>query len=131
MQFKEKDEDIRGKRWNFQNKSNIISLFEIKKGFARGGQYHKNNVLHMLISGKVEYRKENVITHKEEIEFLESPSMTFLPSQTSDLIIALEDSVMIGVYSKEITRTFFQKHSQIVKEIMRVESNNFDDVKLL
>jgi hypothetical protein len=123
MQFKEKDEDIRGKRWNFQNKSNIISLFEIKKGFARGGQYHKNNVMHILISGKVEYRKENVITHKEEIQFLESPSVTYLPPQTSDLIIALEDSIMIGVYPKEITNTFYQKYSIIVKEKICNSSN--------
>ena len=116
MQFKEKDEDVRGKRWNFQDKSNLISLFEIKKGFARGGQYHKNNVTHILISGKVEYRKENVITHKEDIQILESYSVTNLPPQTSDLIIALEDSIMIGVYPKEITDTFYQKHCQIVKE---------------
>ena len=123
MQFKEKDEDVRGKRWNFQDKSNLISLFEIKKGFARGGQYHKNNVTHILISGKVEYRKENVITHKEETQILESYSVTNLPPQTSDLIIALEDSMMIGVYPKEITDTFYQKHSQIVKEKIRIGSN--------
>ena len=123
VQFKEKDEDVRGRRWNFQDKSNLISLFEIKKGFARGGQYHKNNVIHILVLGKVEYRKENVITHKEEIQFLESHSITYLPPQTSDLIIALEDSIMIGVYPKEITNTFYQKHSQIVKEKIRIGSN--------
>ena len=72
MQFKEKDEDVRGRRWNFQDKSNLISLFEIKKGFARGGQYHKNNVIHILVLGKVEYRKENVITQKEEIQFYQA-----------------------------------------------------------
>ena len=84
MQFKEKDEDVRGRRWNFQDKSNLISLFEIKKGFARGGQYHKNNVIHILVLGKVEYRKENVITQKEEIQFLEFP-LVEIPIATSPL----------------------------------------------
>ena len=94
----QKDEDVRGKRWNFQDEENLISLFEIKKGFIRGGQYHKNDVIHILISGKVEYRKENVITKKEEILILEAYSMTYLPANTSDLITALEDSIMIGLY---------------------------------
>jgi len=129
MEFKEKDEDIRGKRWNFQDKSNLISLFEIKKGFVRGGEYHKNEVIHILISGKVEYRKENVITQKEEIKILESYSLIHLPPKTSDLIIALEDSIMIGVYKKEINKTFYQKHRQIVKEKMYVDNYEINDVK--
>jgi hypothetical protein len=129
MEFKGKDEDIRGKRWNFENKSNLISLFEIKKGFVRGGQYHTNEVLHILVSGKVEYRKENIFTHNEEIQFLDSPSLTCLHPQTSDLITALEDSIMIGVYKKEITKTFYEKHSQIVKKSMNFnnKSKNHDN----
>ena len=55
MKFTGKDEDVRGQRWNFQDNENLISLFEIKKGFSRGGQYHKNEVTHVLISGKIEY----------------------------------------------------------------------------
>jgi len=127
MELGKKDEDVRGKRWNFQEGINLISLFEIKKGFARGGQYHKNNVKHILISGKVEYRKENIITHKEEIQILEPYSVVCLPPKTSDLIIALEDSIMIGVYVDEKNNTFFQKHRKIVKEKMysiESESNN-------
>ena len=67
MKFTGKDEDVRGQRWNFQDNGNLISLFEIKKGFSRGGQYHENEVTHVLISGKIEYRRENVLTGKEEI----------------------------------------------------------------
>ena len=128
MQFEKKDEDVRGKRWNFQDKSNLISLFEIKKGFVRGGEYHKNDVIHILISGKVEYRKENVLTQKEEIQILESYSLIHLPPKTSDLITALEDSIMIGVYKKEINKTFYKKHRQIVKEKMYVNNNKTNDV---
>lgn len=116
MQFKEKDEDIRGKRWNFQDNGNLVSLFEIKKGFTRGGQYHKNEVTHILISGTVEYRKENIITKKEEISILKAYSITCLPANTSDLITALEDSIMIGIYKKENENTFYPKHRKIVED---------------
>ena len=95
MKFTGKDEDVRGQRWNFQDNGNLISLFEIKKGFSRGGQYHENEVTHVLISGKIEYRRENVLTGKEEISTLDSFSSTLLPHNTSDLITALEDSVMV------------------------------------
>ena len=36
MELKETDEDTGGKRWNFEDNGNKISLFEIKKGFTRG-----------------------------------------------------------------------------------------------
>lgn len=122
MQFHQKDEDIRGKRWNFQDKNNTISLFEIKKGFSRGGQYHKNDVMHILLSGKVEYRKENINTKKEDVSILESYSVICLPANNSDLITALEDSVMIGVYKNESEKTFYQKHRDIVKQKISTNS---------
>ena len=119
-----KDEDVRGQRWNFQDNENLISLFEIKKGFSRGGQYHKNEVTHVLISGKIEYRKENVLTGKEEISMLDSFSSTLLPPNTSDLITALEDSVMVGIYKNELEKKYYEKHSRIVKEKIELKKNH-------
>ena len=124
MKFTGKDEDVRGQRWNFQDNENLISLFEIKKGFSRGGQYHKNEVTHVLISGKIEYRKENVLTGKEEISMLDSFSSTLLPPNTSDLITALEDSVMVGIYKNEPEKKYYEKHSRIVKEKMELKKNH-------
>jgi hypothetical protein len=124
MKFTGKDGDVRGQRWNFQDNENLISLFEIKKGFSRGGQYHENEVTHVLISGKIEYRKENVLTGKEEISTLDSFSSTLLPPNTSDLITALEDSVMVGIYKNEPEKKYYEKHSRIVKEKMELEKNH-------
>ena len=124
MKFTGKDEDVRGQRWNFQDNENLISLFEIKKGFSRGGQYHKDEVTHVLISGKIEYRKENVLTGKEEISMLDSFSSTLLPPNTSDLITALEDSVMVGIYKNELEKKYYEKHSRIVKEKMELKKNH-------
>ncbi len=115
MQFVKEENDVRGNRWIFHDKDSIISLFEIKKGFSRGGQYHENAVTHMLISGNVKYTKENIVTKQEHTTILNPFSVMVLPPNTSDLITALEDSMMIGLYKKESADRFYKKHRKIVR----------------
>ena len=122
LRFIRKEKDKRGLRWFFSSGNKKISIFEIKKGFARGGQYHKNEVVHILISGRVEYTKENIKTQEKSVEKLNSPAIVRLPPYTSDLIIGLVDSVLIGIYDSEFEDRFFSKHRKIVKERMK---NNF------
>ena len=114
MEFQKEESDIRGFRYIFSEDRKIITLFQIKKGFVRGGQYHPNEVLHFLISGKIEYHKENISTKEETIEILDSPCITTLPKNNSDLIIALTDSILVGIYPKEKNLTFYEKHRKIV-----------------
>lgn len=116
------DRDVRGLRCHFEYKDNIVTIFEIKKGFSRGGQYHENDVKHILISGKVEYRKEDIDSKKETIDLLTPYSTITLPPRNSDLITALEDSVMIGIYKNENFQKIYQKHSKIVKTKMKNDS---------
>ena len=73
------ENDIRGFRWLFENDNNVITLFEVKKGFARGGQYHKKEVRHILLSGKSEYRKMNINTKIETREIVSGMKIITLP----------------------------------------------------
>lgn len=114
MELIKEESDIRGFRYMFSEGEKIITLFQIKKGFVRGGQYHQDDVQHFLISGKIEYHKENISTRKETIEILDSPSITILHKNNSDLIIGLADSILVGVYPKEKNLTFYEKHRKIV-----------------
>jgi len=116
MKFERHESDVRGFRYFFSDHGKIITLFQIKKGFIRGGQYHREDVHHFIVSGKVEYHKENVATQEDEVVILEPPSTTTLPREHSDLIIGLEDSFMIGVYPKEENLTFYDKHRKILDE---------------
>jgi len=59
--------------------------------------------------------KENIVTKKEEISILETNSIIHLPQNTSDLITALEDSILIGVYKIENENTFYSKHRKTVE----------------
>ena len=55
---------------------------------------------------------------------LDSFSSTLLPPNTSDLITALEDSVMVGIYKNELEKKYYEKHSRIVKEKMELKKNH-------
>ncbi len=114
MRLKKEENDIRGFRYIFSGDEKTVTLFQIKKGFVRGGQYHQDDVQHFLISGKVEYHKENISTKKNTVEILDSPSITTLPKNNSDLIIGLSDSILVGIYPKEENFTFYDKHRNIV-----------------
>ena len=75
MRLKKEENDIRGFRYIFSGDEKIITLFQIKKGFVRGGQYHHDVVQHFLISGKIEYHKENIFNKENTVEILDSPSI--------------------------------------------------------
>ena len=110
------ENDIRGFRWLFENDNNVITLFEVKKGFARGGQYHKKEVKHILLSGKSEYRKMNINTKIETHEIISGTKIITLPPFTSELIIGIEYSVFVGIYPKEEEFLFFNEHRKEVEK---------------
>ena len=110
------ENDIRGFRWLFENDNNVITLFEVKKGFARGGQYHKKEVKHILLSGKSEYRKMNINTKIETHEIVSGTKIITLPPFTSELIIGIEYSVFVGIYPKEEEILFFNEHRKEVEK---------------
>ncbi len=110
------ENDIRGFRWLFENDNNVITLFEVKKGFARGGQYHKKEVRHILLSGKSEYRKMNINTKIETREIVSGMKIITLPPFTSELIIGIEYSVFVGIYPKEEEFLFFNEHRKEVEK---------------
>ena len=110
------ENDIRGFRWLFENDNNVITLFEVKKGFARGGQYHKKEVKHILLSGKSEYRKMNINTKIETREIVSGMKIITLPPFTSELIIGIEYSAFVGIYPKEEEFLFFNEHRKEVEK---------------
>ncbi|MEM4392130.1 MAG: hypothetical protein QXG67_05025 [Candidatus Nitrosotenuis sp.] len=50
--------DERGKILFFIDGNARINLFEVRKGFARGGHYHNYPIVHTLLSGKIDTDKK-------------------------------------------------------------------------
>ena len=111
-------EDIRGKIMIYTFGKNHVNLVEIKKGFARGGHYHSYSQNHIIISGKVEYREEDIRTNVEQIKIINKPEVLFVPANNAHLFIALEDTIFVETYGEEYNATNYPKYRKIVDEAM-------------
>ena len=116
LKFEKEDSDSRGKFIFCSYGDMKISLFEIKKGQARGGFSWKKEIQQSLISGKVEYRITDVATNQEKVTVMTPPSGVILLPGWSDLILAIEDSLMIEIHNNEGEGLLFEKYRKIVEE---------------
>ena len=91
-------------------------MVETMKGYARGGHYHKFPSIHILISGLIEYREENIENKQEEIKKIQAPIIIKTPPNFGHLIIALEDSVFIEILDHPYEATNYEKYRKIVNE---------------
>ncbi len=110
--------DIRGKILFFTYGKMKINLFEVKKGFARGGHYHDYDITHTLITGKIEHRIENIETKQEQISIVIAPAILEISAKFANLIIAIEDSVFTEVFSEEYKSTVYDKYRNMVHQKM-------------
>lgn len=111
-------EDVRGKIFFFSHGNTGINLIEIKKGFARGGHYHKYDQVHIIISGKIEIRQENIETGNEEVKIITSPETIRIPQNTAHLFTALVDSSFLEIFDYQYEATTYPKYRKIVEERM-------------
>lgn len=123
LQFEKVVEDARGKIFFLSYHDKKINIVEIKKGFARGGHYHPSGTAQTILTGKIEYREENIESGKERIEIITAPSSVSVPSKTAHLLIALEDTVFVEAFDKQYTATNYDKYRKIVEEKMNSESS--------
>lgn len=121
LEFKKLAEDVRGKILflSYDNEKSL-NIAEIKKGFARGGHYHPYEQYHVILSGKIEYREENLDTKKEQIRIINGPQIIKVPPNTAHLLIAQEDTLFFESFEKNYIATNYPKYRKIVEELMKV-----------
>jgi len=120
LEFKKLAEDIRGKIlfMSYDGKKSL-NIAEIKKGFARGGHYHPYEQYHVILSGKIEYREENLDTKEEQIQIVNGYKIIMVPPNTAHLLIALEDTLFFESFDKDYIATDYPKYRKIVEERMK------------
>lgn len=119
LEFKKVAEDVRGKILFLSYDDKSLNVAEIKKGHARGGHYHPYEQYHVILSGKVEYREENVDTKKEKIRIIDSAEIIKVPSNTAHLLIALEDTLFFESFDQDYIATNYPKYRKIIEERMK------------
>lgn len=121
LEFKKLAEDIRGKiLFLSYDGEKSLNIAEIKMGFARGGHYHPYEQYHVILSGKIEYREENLDTKKEQISIIDGPYIIKVQPNTAHLLIAQKDTLFFESFGKTYTATDYPKYRKIVEERMKV-----------
>jgi hypothetical protein len=111
--------DCRGKFLFFKFNETKTNLFEIKKGYARGGHFHDYDIIHTLIVGKIEHRMKTLNSENEKIEIISAPAIIKIPAKTANLIIALDDSLFSEIFDTEYKSTIFPEYRKIVENMMK------------
>jgi len=117
LTFEKEIEDSRGKILFLSYGNKKINLIEIRKGFARGGHFHKTATSHFLIKGKIEYHEENTITNEEKILIVEAPGILDVPANHAHLLIGLDNSLFFEFFEK-YEAVNFPKYRNIVENKM-------------
>jgi len=108
--------DERGTIIFMKNGSQLLNFVEIKKGFSRGGHFHKFQSLHNLISGKVEYLEFNTKTNEERKAIYDAPFIIDVSPFVAHLLTALEDVLFVEIFNNEYQAIEFPKYRKIVEE---------------
>ena len=117
LTYEKEIEDNRGKILFLSYRNKKINLIEIRKGFARGGHFHKTITSHFLIKGKIEYHEENTVTHEEKISIIEAPVTLDVPANHAHLLIAVDDTLFFELFEK-YEAINFPKYRNIVENKM-------------
>lgn len=108
--------DERGSIVFMKNGSKLINLVEIKKGFSRGGHFHRFHSIHNLILGKVEYLEYNTKTNEERKAIYEAPYVISVPPLVAHLLTSIEDTLFVEIFEDEYQATEFPKYRKIVEQ---------------
>jgi len=116
LEFIKTAQDARGKIFFFKYENMNVNFAEIKKNYARGGHYHEYDQHHLILSGSVEYREEDIESKKEKITIVHAPATLFVPKKTAHLLIALEDTLFAESFNQEYVAIDYPKYRKIVKD---------------
>jgi dTDP-4-dehydrorhamnose 3,5-epimerase-like enzyme len=124
LEFKKEVKDERGKIIFLQYGKRQINIVEIKKGYSRGGHYHKSSTKHILITGKVKCQEKQIDTDDEKITVVKAPNTITISKDTPHMLTALKDTVFLESFSDGYEDSIYPEYRKIVMEKIRKRSKN-------
>ena len=116
LEFKKSFSDVRGIILCCSYGKSFIHFVKTKKGFSRGGHYHKFKSDHILLKGKIEFKEFNISTNSEQIRILSSPTTISVEPNVAHLLTALEDTVFLEFFNFEYSSTDYIPYRTIVEK---------------
>jgi dTDP-4-dehydrorhamnose 3,5-epimerase-like enzyme len=119
LEFKKSYSDIRGIILFCSFGKSSLHFVKTKKGFSRGGHYHKFKSDHILLQGKIEFKEFNMNTNLEQIRILSAPVTITVEPNIAHLLTALEDTVFLEFFDFEYSSTDYIPYRTIVEKKMK------------
>jgi len=116
LEFSKSVNDVRGTILFYSFGKLIIHFVETKKGFSRGGHYHKFKSDHMLLQGKIEFKELHLDTNMEQIRILSAPYIISVEPNVAHLLTALEDSLFLECFDTEYSAIDYIPYRNIINE---------------
>jgi len=119
LEFKKSYSDIRGIILFCSFGKSSLHFVKTKKGFSRGGHYHKFKSDHILLQGKIEFKEFNINTNSEQIRILSAPITISVEPNVAHLLTALEDTIFLEFFDSEYSSTDYTPYRTIVEKNMK------------
>jgi len=116
LEFKKSFSDVRGIILFCSFGKSSLHFVKTKKGFSRGGHYHKFKSDHILVKGKIEFKKLNLDTNVEHVYVLSAPCDISVDPNTAHLLTSLEDSLFLEYFDTEYSAINYLPYRNIVNE---------------
>ncbi len=118
LEFNKSASDIRGMILFCSFGKSIIHFVETKKGFSRGGHYHKFKSDHILLRGKIEFKELNLATNMEQIRVIHAPFTMSVEANVAHILTALEDSLFVESFDEAYSAIDYLPYRKIVDKKM-------------
>jgi hypothetical protein len=116
LEFIKSVNDVRGTIMFYSFGKLIIHLVETKKGFSRGGHYHKFKSDHILLQGKIEFKELHLDTNMEQIRILSAPYIISVEPNVAHILTALEDSLFLECFDTKYSAIDYLPYRNIINE---------------
>ena len=116
LEFNKSVSDIRGTILFCSFEKSTIHFVETKKGFSRGGHYHKFKSDHILLRGKIEFKDLNFSKNFEQTRIILAPFTISVESNVAHLLTALDDSLFLECFDTEYSAIDYFPYRNIVDE---------------
>ena len=119
LEFRKSFSDVRGIILFCSFGKSSLHFVKTKKGFSRGGHYHKFKSDHILLQGKIEFKEFNINTNSEQIRILSAPITISVEPNVAHLLTALEDTIFLEFFDSEYSSTDYTPYRTIVEKNMK------------
>jgi len=112
MKIEKVHEDERGSIHRILFKGKEFIILSTKKGFLRGGDYHKSKQHDVVLTGKMEFRYK--INGKEQTKTLGAGEMIHFEPNVPHMFSAKEDTLIVEWLDGKFEKSYYQPYRRLV-----------------